>query len=94
MTTTALKVVSAHTPALEFVTVHCRPASCLRRPQHHRTWVSWKPCMRSPNFSLALRIDAANKLLKLQLVTSLGVVMVDNEEPVDQYIIGGIPDEW
>ena len=45
--------------------------------------------MRSPNFSLALRIDAANKLLKLQSHEP-SVVMVDNEEPVIKYIIGGI----
>ena len=46
-------------------------------------------CMRSPNFSLALRIDAAN-MLKLEPPQPT-VSMVDNEEPVIKYIIPAIP---
>ena len=46
-------------------------------------------CMRSPNVSLALRIDAANKLLKLEPAQPLSAWSIPRA--CDQVHIGGIP---
>lgn len=88
MTSTALKVVSAHTPALESVT-----GTVVTLRAHDRPNISARgfleAIMHSSHLSLALRVDAANKLLKLEPPPITNII--NDEGPVIKYIIPSIP---